>query len=464
MRSLSVKIILVLVVVSLAGALFTTFYLQTQTKNAFDTYLRDQSQWTLADLLIAHYHENSSWENVESVFKDYYEGGYQGGQGSGAPGRNPNRQPGSQSPPFVLTDSQGTVIAGFTNHPGFQIGDRVPAQELKKSLSLEIDGSTRGYLAAVPFSPNRNSIQQNFLETIQRGLIISSLVALLIALALGSALITSFTRPIRKLVDGTERVADGDLGYQVAIKSKDELGRLARSFNHMSRDLKNADLNRKQMTADIAHDLRTPLSILYGYTEALNEKKMVGNPEIYQVMHQQAQHLNYLIEDLRTLSLLDSEEMSLQIQNIDPGNILKQTQAAFQPLAEEKGVKLILDLEDELPRVDLDPDRLTQILGNLINNALNVLPAGGIIQLKARNNSGDLAIEVSDNGPGISPEDLPNIFHRHYRTDKSRGQGRGSSGLGLAITKKLVEAQGGSISVESILGEGSAFRLTFPAA
>lgn len=480
MRSISIKIFLVLLVVSLVGALFTIFYIQFRTRNAFDTYIRDQNQYQLADQLTAFYQENSSWEDVDVVFIAFYNAnpgeflgaGNQGAgsegsgsQGAGAQGRNPNR-PGETVPPlppFVLADQAGIIVGGSSNHPGYQPGDTLPEKELKKSLALEIEGEIRGYLVAVPITPNRNLIQLEFLRTVQEGLLISSLGTLLIALVLGGILIMSFTQPIRKLVDATERVASGDLGYQVDIKSNDELGRLADSFNSMSRDLKNADRSRKQMTADIAHDLRTPLSILHGYTEAMNEGKMEGSPDIYKVMHQQAQHLNYLIDDLRTLSLLDSEELNFQIQDIDPAIILQQTLAAFKPLAQEKDISLSLEIQEQLARLEIDPDRLTQILGNLISNAINALPAGGSIWIKAWNEDQAISIAVQDDGPGISAEDLPHIFDRHYRIDKSRSRGPGSSGLGLAITKKLVEAQGGVIDTRSETGQGTAFTIQFPA-
>ena len=475
MRSISIKIFLVLLVVSLVGALFTTFYIQYRTRNAFDTYIRDQNQYQLADQLIAHYQENGSWENVDAVFREFYGANPTGNQGTGnqgagsngtgAQGRNLNRPGETQPPlpPFVLVDQTGVIVGGTTNHPGFQLGDSLPDKDIKASLALEIDGEVRGYLAAVPISPNRNFIQQAFLETVQQGLLISSLATLLIALVLGGILIMSFTRPIRKLVGATERVASGELGYQVDIKSSDELGRLADSFNSMSKDLKNADRSRKQMTADIAHDLRTPLSILHGYTEAMNEGKLEGSPEIYKVMHQQAQHLNYLIEDLRTLSLLDSEELNFQIQEIDPAIILQQTLAAFLPLAREKGLSISLDIRDQISRLKLDPDRLTQIMGNLVSNAVNALPEGGRIWINAWNDADQVSIEVRDDGPGISAEDLPQIFDRHYRIDKSRSRGPGSSGLGLAITKKLVEAQGGVIGTWSEVGQGTSFTIQFPA-
>jgi signal transduction histidine kinase len=216
------------------------------------------------------------------------------------------------------------------------------------------------------------------------------------------------------------------------------------------------------MTADIAHDLRTPLSVLHGYTEAMSEGKLDGNPEIYAVMHQQAKHLNYLIDDLRTLSLLDSGELSIQIQDVDPATILGQTMAAFKPIAKEKGIKLTQEIDEGLPRVKLDPDRLTQILGNLITNAFQVLSPGGKVILSLSTQAEDLVIQVSDNGPGINDEDLPHIFDRFYKSDKSRASDQGSSGLGLAITKKLVETLNGSVSVDSEPGKGTRFTILFP--
>jgi signal transduction histidine kinase len=159
---------------------------------------------------------------------------------------------------------------------------------------------------------------------------------------------------------------------------------------------------------------------------------------------------------------LDSEELSFQIQIIDPTQVLDQVERAFKPLAREKGVEISAEIQSDLPSVKLDPDRLTQILGNLINNALEVLPEGGKINVKALRDGTQLGLEIEDNGPGISDEDLPLIFDRSFRTDQSR-TGNGSSGLGLAITRKLVEAQGGKISVSSIIGQGTRFKLHFPA-
>ncbi len=462
MRSISVKIILVLIVVSLAGSLFTAFYIQNHTKNAFDNFIKNQDQQVLADTLTDYYRDNQNWDGVDEVFKEvalYSSSNYGSGESGG---NNPNRPFDRASLPFVLALDSGLIIAGGTSHPGYQMGDTLPEKELMNGLKLENVGKIIGWLITGPTPQLRNNIQQSFLNTVQQGLVTSSLVTLLIALILGGILILSFTRPIRKLAEATSAVAGGKLGYQVDITSKDELGKLATSFNSMSSDLEKADRTRKQMTADIAHDLRTPLSVLHGYTEAMSEGKLSGNPDIYRVMHQQAQHLNYLIDDLRTLSLLDSGELNFQIQNINPSFVLQQTTDAFHSIAREKEIELTLNIEQDIPRVNLDPDRITQVLGNLVNNAISILSAGGNIKITAGLDEDSLIIQVTDDGPGIQAENLPQIFDRFYRVDKSRQPNERSSGLGLAITKNLVEAQGGTITAESEPGKKTTFTITFP--
>ena len=459
MRSLSAKITLVLVIVSMFGALFTSFFIQNRTQEAFDDFIRGQDQQVLVEALTEYYSSTGSWENAHIPFQKVFPISQHNNQAGNPQGNQQNT-----NTPFILTSPSGEIMDISPGPGGPKPGAAIPMNDVEKGIPLEVDGEIVGWLVPAAFQGPRNNIQQNFLGTVRQGLIISSLVTLLIALILGGFLIQSFTRPIRKLANATEKVASGELGYQVDIQSKDELGKLASSFNSMSADLKKSALARKQMTADIAHDLRTPLTIMQGYTEAMSDGKMEGSPEIYDVMHQQAQHLNYLIDDLKTLSLLDSEELSFQIQNIDPDFILQQVESAFSPLASEKGILFTLNSNPSLPRVNLDPDRLTQILGNLINNAIQVLSPGGKIKVSAVQTGNNLTLLVADDGPGISDEDLPYIFDRSFRVDKSRAAGNGSSGLGLSITKKLVEAMGGIISVESRIGAGTTFQVEFPIA
>jgi signal transduction histidine kinase len=227
----------------------------------------------------------------------------------------------------------------------------------------------------------------------------------------------------------------------------------------MSLDLERATQARRQMTADIAHDLRSPLSVISGYSEALSDGKLPGTPETYNILYQETKHLSHLVEDLRLLSLADAGELSLILQPIDPRQILERVAARHAVKAQQKGISLRVEAVQDLPAVSMDGERISQVLDNLILNAFRYTPRGGEIILAAKPLNGAIQLQVRDNGGGIAPEDLPYIFDRFYRGDRSR-QENGESGLGLAIAKSIVEAHGGMIAVESTPGQGTVFNIT----
>ena len=265
-----------------------------------------------------------------------------------------------------------------------------------------------------------------------------------------------------KITAATKKVAKGDLEQQVPIRSKDELGELAASFNQMSADLTQSRDLRRQMTADIAHELRTPLTVVLGHTEALSDGELPPNAETFEIIYDETKRLNRLVEDLRTLSLSDAGELHLNRSKIPPGDLLERAAAARKPEAKVKEIDLQIELPEELPEVDVDADRMTQVLVNLLDNALRYTPAGGWINLSAKRVQEGVAISIQDSGPGIPPEDLDHLFERFYRGDKSRQREEGGSGLGLAIGKSLVESQGGIIRVESQPGKGARFIIELP--
>jgi signal transduction histidine kinase len=311
------------------------------------------------------------------------------------------------------------------------------------------------------FDMERLPPELEFLSRVNRAIVVSALVAMLLALLIGATLASTISRPVRELTAATKALAGGDLGHQVPVRTDDEVGELAQSFNQMSADLARSNQIRKQMTADIAHDLRTPLSVILGYSEALADGKLPGNVETYGAMHLQAQHLSRLIDDLRTLSLADAGQLSLQRREVDPLDLLEHTALANLPQAEAR--RITLNVQGERGTVILvDPDRLVQVLGNLVGNALRHTPDGGTVTLSTEPSGGQICMQVRDNGSGIAPNDLPHVFDRFYRADQSR-TGDGSSGLGLAIARSLIEAHGGQISVTSETGHGSCFTVCLPA-
>ncbi|RIK18387.1 MAG: hypothetical protein DCC51_10670 [Anaerolineae bacterium] len=229
----------------------------------------------------------------------------------------------------------------------------------------------------------------------------------------------------------------------------------------MSADLAHSNQLRRQMTADIAHDLRTPLSVILGYSEALADGKLPGTAETYDAMHRQAQHLSRLIEDLRTLSLADAGQLSLVLRPVEPRGLLEHTALAYLPAAEARGIQLTLE-DADTPPIIVDPDRILQVLGNVVSNAIRHTPEGGQISLSAVAENDRVILRIRDSGPGIPSEDLPHIFDRFYRGDKARTSDE-ASGLGLAIARSLVEAHGGRITVENVPG-GASFAIALPVA
>ena len=228
----------------------------------------------------------------------------------------------------------------------------------------------------------------------------------------------------------------------------------------MSADLARANQSRRQMTADIAHDLRNPLTVIGGYIELLNDGKLASTPERFSIMQSEVQHLQRLVDDLRTLSLADAGELAIRRQPVAPRELLERVAAVYGHQAEQQNIKLNLDVESGLPEINIDLERIGQVFGNIVSNVLRFTPEGGEISLSAKQAEGSLIVTVEDNGSGISPEVLPHIFERSYRGDPSRSGNE--SGLGLAISKSIVELHGGRISVENRRDRGSQFLLILP--
>ena len=443
MRSLTVKLVLGFTLVSLVGIALVAIMAAQFTGNQFREFFENQNREALIADLGDYYRLNGSWRGIERIsinpsFTQKYAFG------------------------FVVVDTQGKVIL---RHPNTSPFARMFNRELRaeSGIPIIVDGNLVGTYHNVG---GRFDNRPPLLAQITRlyiSLIYASLGAVLASVFLGVLLARSLTRPLRELTEATEKVAKGDLEQQVPIRSKDELGELAASFNQMSSDLALSRDLRRQMTADIAHELRTPLTVVLGHTEALSEGQLPPDAETFEIIYDETIRLNRLVEDLRTLSLSDAGELHLNRHRTSPGDLLERAAAARKSEAKAKDITLQIESAVELPAVNVDPDRMTQVLVNLLDNALRYTPAGGSISLSAQRIQEGVAIIVKDTGPGIPPEDLSHLFERFYRGDKSRQREEGGTGLGLAIAKSLVESQGGQIRVESQLGEGATFIIELPA-
>jgi len=453
MRSIAGKLTFAFLLVGLTGAILVAVIVQQQTRRAFDQFVLNQDQQTLVDYLIQYYQRNQQWVGVTETLA--------ASAGQPTPPVHSDERFRQDWKRFILVGSDRRVV--FSPQPG-QVGQLVSDSELKNAYLLESAGQTAGWLLLDPGPPKweAGSAEGLFLQRVTGAVLLSALVAAALALVLGTLLAFTLTRTLRELTEATVAIAAGKLGRQVKVRSKDELGKLAASFNQMSVDLEKATQSRRQMTADIAHDLRSPLSVLTGYAEALSDGKLTGNAEIYQILDQETRHLGRLVDDLRTLSLADSGDLPLLMQDITPQELLTRAANAHRVQAEGKKIALQVEVDAGLPEIRVDIERMAQVLGNLLRNALRYTNEGGEIRLSAKLVTGMVYLAVADNGSGIASEELPFIFERSYRGDQARNQMEGETGLGLAIARSLVEAQGGKLSVESQLGVGTQFTIVLP--
>jgi two-component system, OmpR family, sensor histidine kinase BaeS len=307
------------------------------------------------------------------------------------------------------------------------------------------------------------ALEQAFLNTFRNSLWLAALVAIIVAVALGLIFSRLVTSPIKQLKNSAESIANGDLSKRVQQRSRDEVGDLSIAFNSMAEQLQKKDQNRRQLLADIAHELRTPLSIVQGNLEGWLDGVMTPTPEHIAIVNDEVILLARLITDLRDLSLAEAGQLKLFQSSTSLGDIVSAEISGIETRTKEKGITVSSELGFGLPSIFIDSDRIRQVLHNLLDNAIRYTPAGGTIKIGAKPfATGWVTMHISDSGSGISPEDLPNMFNHFYKADKSRHRGYSGSGIGLAIVKQLVEAHGGKVWVESELGKGSIFYFTLP--
>ena len=302
--------------------------------------------------------------------------------------------------PIILIDQNGYVIHPV---PPYRLGDFTPPEKLVQGIPVNINGRVVGTILATGSAPPLSEQKQQYLDRTNQALLISALGAVVIALLLSIVFARTLAKPVCELTGAIRAMAKGKLGVAIPVRSRDEIGELSAAFNQMSADLARSNQLRRQLTADIAHDLRTPLTVIGGYIESLRDGVLESNPVRFDVLHQEVQHLQHLMEDLRTLSLADGGELKLNRQRIAPLTLLEQTASAFKHQAEQKQIALQVIAEPGLPEIAVDEIRIAQVLGNLVSNALRYTSDGGRIVLSAQRQVGQVRLSVEENGVGITP-------------------------------------------------------------
>jgi signal transduction histidine kinase len=352
--------------------------------------------------------------------------------------------------PGAVTIQAGGAL--FGSGAGYTVASRPSAM----SVSMELLPGTA--------QPTRLSPEDLFKRSVNRALLFAVVAGGLTTVVLAYLLSRRILGPIEALTAAARKLEAGDLDQRVALSGRDEIGQLGHAFDAMAGSLSRQNRLRRHMVTDIAHELRTPLSNVRGYLEALRDGVVEATPQLLDSVYEEAMLLSHLVDELQDLALAEAGQLSLSLQPVAVSDVLEQAVRAADATATAKGVALALRLPAGLPVVSADAKRLGQVLRNLIANALRHTPAGGQVTVAAETQGRSVRVSVCDTGEGIAPQHLPFVFERFYRADRSRARTTGGAGIGLTIVKQFVEAHGGAVEAESQPGRGTTFRFTLPLA
>ena len=362
---------------------------------------------------------------------------------------------------FVMADLDGNVLADST---GASIGQQINADQSKPFAAFLIEGKPV-LVYMVPLEEfGLEAIQTSFTNSVNRSLLIAIVTSGLVVLGLTLLLSRSILQPINALIVAARAMEKGDLSQRVAVNARDEIGELATAFNAMADGLERLEQLRRNLVTDVAHELRTPLANIRGYLEAVQDNVVEPTPQMIASLHEEAMLLNRLVDDLQDLALVEAGKLTLARQPIHIQDVVHKAVNLVANQATTKGLAIEVCLPADLPMVDADAERMSQVVRNLLNNAVTNTPSGGKIQVTGRQVNSHVEISVQDTGIGIEAEHLPFVFDRFYRADQSRARRTGGAGLGLAIVKQLVEAQGGQVGITSQPGVGTTVTFTSPIA
>lgn len=428
---LSTKLIFSFLLVSVFSTGIVVISSRILTNREFERFVSDRYEHELIEELASYHQQHGSWDGVEYEFKRF--------------GHAPNI-PGEKRPlSFSIADNNGYItVAGYE----YDNGDLCPQEEFESGIPILVNGESVGRLI-LPDAPEKSPLDYEFLRRLNGSIFFSAIATTGLALLLGILLSRNISRPIQELTRATQNMADGALGQQVPVRSRDEIGNLANSFNKMSTDLAHSFDLRKQMTADIAHELRTPLALILGHAEGVKDGILEPNHENFEIIREEAERLEHLVNDLRTLSLADAGELSMEFQPVNVNNLMSDVHARYLTLFNQKRIALNLELAPGILQAALDPSRFGQVLNNILDNALRHTPEGGFVELKTQLTENRIQLSVKNSGEGVTPEEAKHLFDRFYRVDEARNRNDGGSGLGLAIAKSIVEMHKGQIWAES---------------
>jgi signal transduction histidine kinase len=452
MNRLWVRMSLGFGVVVLVGVVAIALIAVSTTRIHVRQYFADEqlaAPGGLVDSLAAYYQTHHSWDGVGPLLAS----------ARTAFARVPES--------MTLADANGRIVY---DEPGGRVGQTLDHPE-QADVAIQSDGQVVGYLETQPVAQAAPDRQEQFiLGRLSQDMAVVAVIGSLLGIMFGVLMSRSLTSPLRRLAETARAIGAHNLNQRVEVSGSAEARELAQAFNEMAAALEQAETLRRNLIADVAHELRTPLSVLQGNLRAiLDDVYPLDKTEVAN-LYDQTRLLSRLVNDLHELAQAEAGQLQLRLQPTDMASLVHKAAAAFGPVAEAWGVTLTCQSPPDLPPVLADSGRLSQVLHNLLTNALHFTPAGGTISLSAGQNGKlngqppSVWLAVQDTGEGILPEHLPHVFDRFYRADPARSRATGGAGLGLAIVRAIVEAHGGQVSAASdgVPGHGSTLTVHLP--
>ena len=455
---LKTKLVIAFVMVAFLATLLANGMASWAVERAFNQYIfQHQStrlnQWD--NILSGYYRQNGSWEGVENLATTTpNRGNY--GQGQGRNGLGPMQA----RERILLADLSGSIIMDSYAQA---LGRPLSEITGEKGQNIIIQGQpvARLVLTLEP-TPGLTSLEDIFSTTVNKAIIYSGVFAIFLAASLGIYFAIRLTQPIKRLQSAATQLAQGNLQEQLDVSTDDEIGELSKAFKDMAQSISENEHLRQSLVADVAHELRTPLSILRGNFELILSGVIEPTEETIASLHDEVLRMSYLVKDLQELSLAEAGQLRLDLAEVNLIELLTNIMSKLSLEAVDENITMNHDFSSEKLMLTLDIHRIGQVFFNLMGNAIRYTPPNGEITVSAAQINSYAQITISDTGPGIPQDDLPYIFERFYRGDKARVRSDSGAGLGLAIAKGFIEAHGGSISANNISKGGSTFTVLLP--
>jgi signal transduction histidine kinase len=412
-------------------------------------------------ILEQYYQANGSWDGVENLVFDTA-GNREGGFGRFRPDNENMMTPGlmitAQDERFLLID--GDEIIFDSNPDGIPINN--PENLAKFGTPVIVNGKQVGTFLVASMMGILSESQNIYIARVNRTLIWVGAIAILLVLLVALWQSRSIVQPLREMANASKRLAKGDYNQRVQVQRNDELGDMANAFNQMAAELAQQSELRRQMMADVAHELRTPLSVLRIDLESMEDGLMEASPENVRALQSEVSYLSNLVDDLRMLSLADAGDLKVEKSPVELNSLVREMVERQQNAARERKIKMTAQYAENEIFVMGDPQRLSQVMVNLLSNAIQHTLPDYEISTKIEVENRTARVSVTNYGTWIPKEDLERIFDRFYRLERSRNRDQGGSGLGLSIARSLINAHGGKIWAESVQGESTTFTFTLP--